>query len=661
MKYIGGDIDESRAFKHILSIGFEIETANLVKLTELDMNYKTGKPEKILLNTDTTPANMSRLTDENEQINGDYDFLERQEEKLSLDMGKNETFYITNDMADTSLVKQLRKICKSVVIDTESIHDSESVSQSGTHSNKSNLTSKSKAKSKTHSNKSRISKSQSFTSSHSPISPKHSNLETEHNGSLMKYIMGKGLSNTSDTKSVVDYSNSKNKLYKYRKNNGEEYAIHFAYWEKANTKCSIFSDVEWVVTYYKPKLHSNIILDTFTSTVNKLLQHLDELEKSDGELLMKSTDSDNGEIIIGEPGSKSLYHMPNTNLNYLKINKGGIDTILNTIQMTFSANIEDIYFIMKEMTEDKLCSYAGLNEQCQIRLDYLNKIEYCGKLLIKSFNKKESTFKIITTEKTTENKLILRQIKNYIILILYKLYIYYNKYLTLEDKSKLFKSLLPLNVRHTNYDLYIELKKCLSILFEGKVDSHGNAANIPEIIKRIFIQPDILYKYLLVNNNAVRKGAFNIHNQLDKQNKHYGNPWYSLNSYFDFFENPIDNDSNRYADDTLITHDWLEFDGIDTLSTKMEIHDNVILVEFRAFPFLLKSYIFNILDPIEREEMNTSTFDIMGLLSVKTLKIFIEKYDKTHNATASGFKKHSITRKKIRKHIKKNKKTYKKK
>ena len=74
----------------------------------------------------------------------------------------------------------------------------------------------------------------------------------------------------------------------------------------------------------------------------------------------------------------------------------------------------------------------------------------------------------------------------------------------------------------------------------------------------------------------------------------------------------------------------------------------------------VKSYIFNILDPIEREEMNTSTFDIMGLLSVKTLKIFIEKYDKNHHVTASGFKKQSITRKKIRKHIKKNKKTYKK-
>ena len=383
MKY-GGDIDESRAFKHILSIGFEIETGNLVKLTELDMNYKTGKPEKILLNTDTTPANMSRLTDENEQINGDYDFLERQEEKLSLDMGENETFYITNDMADTSLVKQLRKLCKSVVIDTESIRDSESVS----HSNKSkSKTHSNKSKSKTHSNKARISKSQSFTSSHSPISPKHSNLESEHNGSLMKYIMGKGLSNTSDTKSVIDYSNSKNKLYKYRKNNGEEYAIHFAYWEKANTKCSIFSDVEWVITYYKPKLHANIILDTFTSTIKKLLQHLDELVKSEGELLMKSSDSDNGEIIIGEPGSNSLYHMPNTNLNYLKINKGGIDTILNTIQMTFSANIEDIYFIMKEMTEDKLCSYAGLNEQCQIRLDYLHLLTFQTPIIYRQFYK----------------------------------------------------------------------------------------------------------------------------------------------------------------------------------------------------------------------------------------------------------------------------------
>ena len=37
---IGGDIDETRAYKHILSIGYEIETGQLVKLTELSINYK---------------------------------------------------------------------------------------------------------------------------------------------------------------------------------------------------------------------------------------------------------------------------------------------------------------------------------------------------------------------------------------------------------------------------------------------------------------------------------------------------------------------------------------------------------------------------------------------------------------------------------------------
>ena len=105
---IGGDVDENRAFKHILSIGYEIETGNLVKLTELDTNYKTGKEEKILLNTDTTTANMDRLKDiaENED---NYSFLERQEEKLGLDMEDNATFYITNDMAETKLVLQLKK------------------------------------------------------------------------------------------------------------------------------------------------------------------------------------------------------------------------------------------------------------------------------------------------------------------------------------------------------------------------------------------------------------------------------------------------------------------------------------------------------------------------------------------------------------------------
>ena len=62
----------------------------------------------------------------------------------------------------------------------------------------------------------------------------------------------------------------------------------------------------------------------------------------------------------------------------------------------------------------------------------------------------------------------------------------------------------------------------------------------------------------------------------------------------------------------------------------MDINDNIVLVEFRAFPYLLKSYIYSILDPIEREEMDTSTRNILGLISVKTLKTFINNYDKKY-------------------------------
>ena len=487
-----------------------------------------------------------------------------------------------------------------------------------TSKSKSNLSahtlSKSKSRNSLHNNSSQKSKSIN------PTTNKDSNSRHSNNGSLLKYIMGEGHSPSSKSNTSVDYTNSKNKMYKYRKTSGEEYAIHFAAWDELNTKCYVFSDVEWVITYYKPKLHSNIILETFTNTIKKLIHHLDGLQRSEGELIMKSPELENGELVIGNPGTNSLYHMPNTNLHYLKINSGDIGSIYNTIQMTFSANIADVFFIMKNMMEDKLCSYAGLTQVCQLRLDYFNKLEMCAKLLIKNFNKKELTFKIISTE----NKLILRQIKNYIILILYKLYIYYNNYLTSEDKSKLLKVLLPMNVRHGNYLLYIELKKCLSQLFEGKTDPQGNSANIPEIVKRIFIQSDILYQYLVVKKEYVRRNAFNITNQLDKSNNNYGNPWYSMSSYFDFFEHPI------YSNELYIIHDWLEYANIDVLSTRMDINDNIVLVEFRAFPYLLKSYIYSILDPIEREEMDTSTRNILGLISVKTLKTFINNYDKKY-------------------------------
>jgi hypothetical protein len=103
----------------------------------------------------------------------------------------------------------------------------------------------------------------------------------------------------------------------------------------------------------------------------------------------------------------------------------------------------------------------------------------------------------------------------------------------------------------------------------------------------------------------IRKNAFRISNRLDKveHKKNYGNPVYSLVSYFDFFENPI-KDVNEDSDIEIIHHDWFEYIKLDTFSTKMEISaDRVLLVESRNFPKLIKKHIqsvYNLTDDSDR-------------------------------------------------------------
>jgi len=42
--FSGGDIIKNQAFKYILSIGYELETNNLIKLTEITEDFKSKNP-----------------------------------------------------------------------------------------------------------------------------------------------------------------------------------------------------------------------------------------------------------------------------------------------------------------------------------------------------------------------------------------------------------------------------------------------------------------------------------------------------------------------------------------------------------------------------------------------------------------------------------------
>ena len=601
---IGGDILENKAFKYILSIGYELETNNLIKLTEITTDVD-GNDIRMLLNTDSSQREINEILESNEEDDNssnlrDKDYVYKRFEKLNLDVGKeNVSFNITNDMATSQFIKNLHKKCVDYPDEDEDEEDElEDELEGGGEDEEDEDEAEDEDEDE----------DEDETDLESALSSE-TDLDSEDDLTSKK----------------IEY---KNQLYKYEitdKETGEPitYDINFLHGPE-NTGCSVFSDVEWVATYYKPKLHSNVILETFTDTIKILLEHLHSLIPNKGEFIYINPDTKKEQVI----GDTELYHMPDTTLYYLKTNPGGIDTIFTTIQMTFSAKIADIYFIMKNLMEDNLHSYDNVSSQCAEQLKILNSIRFCTEKLIKSYNEKEPTYKIVTTD-----KLLMREIYNYIILLLYKLYVFYNTYRPLPQEikeEKYFKSYLPFNIRHSNYQLYVELKRCLKIVFDTKLVGKSEAEQneiLANIIKKLFVQEPILFEYLLYNSNEslIRKNAFKINNILEPTNiKNYGDPYYSLVSYFDFFESVIDD-----------THDWFVYKKIDVNSTKMKIKDDLILVEFRLFPKQLKNYISSVLDVESRTEMDEMTKNTVGLLSFRTLEKFIKIYDQKQEGEQS--------------------------
>jgi len=347
-------------------------------------------------------------------------------------------------------------------------------------------------------------------------------------------------------------------------------------------------------------------LDTFQNLIQNLTRHLDELEQIEGSLVMNPIEGQK-ERIVPNPVNRVLFRSPDVNLYYLQTNpsknKLNVNEICPTFQMTFATHIEHIFQILKQLLYDKTISFDCNREYYRDKMDVLQRIEYCVDQLIAGYNKKEK-LKILKTE---SNKTVLKQFKGYLGLILYKLYVYYNTYLEKErensgkpkDKKKTiyFKDSLFFNPRHSNYDFYLEAKKCLSELFSGK--ENGN-----EVIRKMILQPDILKKLLLNGETVLNENAFlPLNSESKKGNEKYGDPYYSLDSYFQFFEEPANDDSNLYADDTIMFYDWFQYKGVDKVSTQMEIKNNVILVEARNFQKMMSNYIFGAASPELKNEM----------------------------------------------------------
>ena len=433
------------------------------------------------------------------------------------------------------------------------------------------------------------------------------------------------------TEDNMDNTEEKNDLYIFRDTKGKEYKIHFLFSDKT-TNCSTHSNVEWVFTYYKPQRSKNIIVDTFTNMIKNLLRHLSDLKPINGNFIMKYMDrnDEQTELIIAKPEKRILYHKPDTNLYYLLTQVYDkpftIDDACSVFQMTFSSKGENIMKVMIALLTETLNSIPVFTTYITAKLDILLSIQKCVDELVDNYNKTATKHKLVANRQ--QNKIRIDIIKNYLCLILLKINCFFN-FKNADKPVKYLKNLLFFNCRHSNYVLYLALKRKIEKMFDVK---SGVAIGI---IKKIVFQPDFL-KQIISPHVQLRRGVFSVSNTLDKSHKNYGDPIYSLVSYFDFFEEPVDNESNRSVNSgKILYYDWLEYKSIDDYSAKMDLKNDIALVECRIFQKLLSSYVFSIADKELKEQMTNGSCNILtkhfspdvSSLSISNLKKIVEIQD----------------------------------
>lgn len=389
----------------------------------------------------------------------------------------------------------------------------------------------------------------------------------------------------------------KNQQYKFITKTGEEYNIHFSYWNE-KTDCSVFADVEWVFTYYKPKISSNIILDCFFNSIHNLRMHLQDMEPVEGHLEIKVGDE---QFPIGKPVTRKLYKSRKDNLYYLQVHHHAsnfdLDDACLTMQMTFSTHITNAFDVMKAILVDNIRTIPEETELSERRYKMMQQIELCGTRLLKSYNaKNERKIRI------KANTMQYREMVNYINLILFKLYIYYNLYLPVDKKDRgYFKNKMFFNPRHTNVILYEELKELLSTVMKWSEEE------TIDVIRKLFVQEEVLLKDLLENPKNVRKNGFKLENRMERDATKYGDPYYSLISYFEFFENPSDNEKNKTGEGDYAYYDYLEYAEIDALSNKFPYNNKIVLIEMRSYPRLITSYLKKLATPEVKKMMEQSS------------------------------------------------------
>jgi len=382
----------------------------------------------------------------------------------------------------------------------------------------------------------------------------------------------------------------KNDMYLFKTRKGRTYRIHFT--DDSPENCGSFSGLEVVVTYYKPKTerqyvvkseNPNIILDTFVDAISRIVDHFANLKRMRGTFLV-ADDRIHYSPLGSYDNKRELYYKPGTNLFYMatydeaKLTKTkGLTSMTFSPQMTFRCNAYDALEIMKEL----------LKSEPSFKI---------GKKLIREHEGEDGNFLVVETaidkliakhnieypdRVISINSNIEKTFRTYLFFILYKVFSYIQGHgEILKEKTKLgegedqtyLKDYLSFASRHSNAVLYERVKELAEELF-GITD----VKEIQDILFDEKICNEFYENHEMPEDDFDEDGTYKygdpVKTHLKKGEPNYGDPMYSLSSYFDYFETVTEDESD----------DWFIEAKLDVYSTTFDLTDDKILLENRYF------------------------------------------------------------------------------
>uniref|UniRef100_A0A6C0B923 Uncharacterized protein n=1 Tax=viral metagenome TaxID=1070528 RepID=A0A6C0B923_9ZZZZ len=373
----------------------------------------------------------------------------------------------------------------------------------------------------------------------------------------------------------------KNDMYFFKTEKGKVYDIKFSEDIATNEYCDSFSSVEFVVTYYRPKQDfPNVIIDTFVDACSRIVDHMANLTKTKGELLMHDNSKTHYQPTSYLGNMRHLFHKPGTNLYYMDTYDDNDVSELQTLgdaimapQMTFRSKAEDSLSIMKEILRihGKVKKGKSAAKNVDYEMQTLLFVEEQVDKLIAAHNTSSEKHIVLTSE-------IGKTLKIYLFLMFYKLNMLIVNHVDIFSKASYLKDYLTFSSRHSNEVLY-ERSKVIMKQHYG-INNIADFLNKPSIIESFYERE---YGDEDQGDDFDEEGNYKFNydahtSDLPENDPNFGNPLFSMVSYFKRLEKG---------------EDWLKESGWDVFSTNFDLKNDEVLLENRFFMYEINLFLKN--------------------------------------------------------------------